>query len=200
MRLRIGFLASHGGSALAAIVGAIGRGDLSAEAAVVISNNSGAAALDHARSAGIPTLHLSATTHPGPQALDVTICRTLDEHGADLVILSGYMKKVGPQTLRRFRGRILNTHPALLPSFGGHGMYGIHIHEAVLAAGVAVTGVTIHVVDEHYDHGLVLSRREVAVLSGDSPESLQKRVKDAEGDLLVSTLMDISAGRLRLPP
>lgn len=199
MRLRIGFLASHGGSTLAAIVDAIRDGLIAADAAVAISNNSGAGALARARAAGIPAVHLSAATHPDPMALDRAMRGTLECHGADLVVLSGYMKKVGPLTLERFRGRILNTHPALLPKFGGQGMYGIQVHQAVLTAGERVTGVSIHLVDEHYDHGPVISRHRIAVLPGDTAESLQERVKVAERELFVQTLADIAVGRLRLP-
>jgi len=196
--LRVGFLASHGGSALAAILDGIREGSVPAAPVVVISNNSGAGALVHARCAGVPAVHISSATHPDAAGLDMAIRSTLQQYGAEVVILSGYMKKVGPRTLERFRGRILNTHPALLPKFGGQGMYGIRVHEAVLAAGETVTGVTIHLVDEEYDHGALLSQREVPVLPGDTPESLQERVKSAEGGLFVQTLADVAIGRLRL--
>ena len=195
MRLRIGFLASHGGSALAAILEAIHSGRLDAAPVVVVSNNGTAGALALAHAAGVPALHLSRATHPEPAALDRAIRDTLGDYAANLVVLSGYMKKIGPLTLDRFQGRILNT-PALLPKFGGKGMYGIHVHQAVLASGDPVSGATIHVVDEHYDHGPVVSRQEVPVLVGDLPEALQQRVKTAEAELFVWTLMEIATGRL----
>lgn len=198
MRLRIGFLASHGGSALAAILGAIHDGRLLADPAVVVSNHSGAAALVQARAVGVPAVHLSTATHPDAVALDTAVRDTLAGQGADLIVLSGYMKKIGPRTLERFPGRILNTHPALLPKFGGQGMYGLRVHQAVLASGDPCSGATIHVVNAQYDRGPTLSRREVPVLAGDTPASLQERIKAAEGDLFVWTLAEIAAGRLRV--
>lgn len=113
----------------------------------MISNNSKAEALARAQREGIPYRHLSAVTHPIAEQLDAAIWQTLVAHGTDLVVLAGYMRKLGSQTLADYRGRIINIHPALLPKFGGTGMYGAHVHEAVLAAGEKETGVTIHVVD-----------------------------------------------------
>jgi phosphoribosylglycinamide formyltransferase-1 len=196
--LRIGFLASHGGSAMRAVVEAMRAGTLAGEPVVVISNNSDAPALAYARAAGIAAVHLSAATHRQPEALDAAIADTLARHGAEVVLLSGYMKKVGPRVLERFRGRILNTHPALLPRFGGQGMYGEAVHRAVLAAGERVTGATVHLVDGLYDHGPVLRQQQVPVLPGDTAQTLQERVKAAEGPLVVQVLRDIASGRLRL--
>jgi phosphoribosylglycinamide formyltransferase-1 len=118
----------------------------------------------------------------------------------DTVILAGYMKKLGPATLGAYRGRILNIHPALLPKHGGQGMYGRRVHEAVLAAGETVTGVTVHVVDEQYDHGPILAQREVTVLPGDTVDSLAARVLAQEHRLYAETLQQISDGRIPLPP
>ena len=144
--LHLGFLASHGGSNMQAIIDACVAGRLDAAPCVAISNNSEAVALERARKAGIPGYHISGKTHPG-DVEDQAILRTLRAHDVDTVILAGYMKKLGPLTLQAFRGRILNIHPALLPKFGGQGMYGTRVHEAVLRAGETVTGVTVHVVD-----------------------------------------------------
>src|SRR3954451_3698286 len=109
---------------------------------VVISNNSASGALARARTAGIATVHISGVAHPDPGELDRAITAELQHHGAELVVLVGYMRKLGPRTLGAFDGRILNVHPALLPNFGGTGMYGQRVHEAVLAAGESVTGAT----------------------------------------------------------
>ena len=196
--MRIGFLASHGGSGMRAVVEAIRAGSLVAEPAAVISNNGAAPALAFARETGIPGYHLSAATHPDPEALDVAIRDALVRHGADVVLLSGYMKKVGPLLRGAFRGRMLNIHPALLPRFGGEGMYGDHVHGAVLAAHVPVTGATVHVIDEVYDHGPILRQREVPVLAGDTVETLRDRVMAAEAALIVDVLRDVVAGRLQL--
>ena len=117
---------------------------------------------------------------------------TLIDSGAEIVVLAGYMRKIGPRTLRAFHGRILNTHPALLPKFGGQGMYGLHVHRAVLAAGDAVTGASVHWVDADYDTGDVIAQREVAVEPGDTPETLAARVQTAERALLVDVLRRLS--------
>lgn len=192
-RVRLGVLASHEGTTLQAVLDACARGALPAEIAVVISNNKGAAALERARSAGVPARHLSGQTHPDPSALDLAICRTLVEHGVDLVLLAGYMKKIGPATLARFRGRIVNTHPALLPKFGGQGMYGARVHRAVLAAGERATGVSVHLVDAEYDTGPIVGQARVPVEPADTEETLAARVRARERGFLVDVLRAIAA-------
>jgi phosphoribosylglycinamide formyltransferase-1 len=195
--LHLGFLASHGGSNMQALVDACKAGELDAVPCVVISNNSDAMALERARKAGIPRYYISGKTHPGA-AEDQAILRTLRAHDVDTVILAGYMKKVGPLTLQAFRGRILNIHPALLPKFGGQGLFGTLVHEAVLKAGETVTGVTVHVVDEHYDHGRILAQCQVPVYEGDSVESLAERVLKQEHRLYAATLQRIATGEIVL--
>ncbi|MFA5788151.1 MAG: formyltransferase family protein, partial [Actinomycetota bacterium] len=133
-----------------------------------------------------------------PDALDAAILEALVEHEVGVVVLAGYMKKIGPRTLARFRGRILNTHPALLPEFGGQGMYGRLVHEAVLAAEECESGATIHLVDDEYDHGPIVAQCRVPVLPDDSPESLAERVQKAERRLWVDTLQAIASGSIRL--
>ncbi|MDQ4149741.1 MAG: phosphoribosylglycinamide formyltransferase [Actinomycetota bacterium] len=196
--LRLGVLASHGGSNLQAIIDACKQGALDAEVAVVISNNASSKALSRAARESIPRYHLSGATHPDFEQLDEEITRTLEKHQVDLVVLAGYMKKVGPRTLRRYPRRILNIHPALLPKFGGVGMYGRGVHEAVLAAGEDVTGVTIHMVDAEYDHGPVIAQTEVPVVEGDTPDSLAERVLEREHTFYVETLERIASGSLDL--
>jgi len=181
-----------------AIVDACKEGRLHAELAVVISNNSESTALERARREGIPRYHLSSATHPDPAQLDAAIMRALEDHGVDLVILAGYMKLLGPQTLARYRGRILNIHPALLPKFGGKGLYGKKVHEAVLAAGERVTGVTIHLVDERYDAGPIVAQSEVPVLEDDTVDSLAARVLEREHQLFAETLEKIVQGEIDL--
>src|SRR5512139_567576 len=195
--LHLGFLASHGGSNMQAIIDACKQGQLDAALCVVVSNNSESMALQRARKAGIPAYHISAVTHPGAGE-DGEILRVLRRHGVDTVILAGYMKQIGPQTLAAYRGRILNIHPALLPKFGGRGMYGKRVHEAVLSAGERVTGVTIHVVDDLYDHGRILAQREVPVREGDTADSLAERVLQEEHRLYSETLRRIAAGEIVL--
>ncbi len=196
--LHLGFLASHGGSNMQAIIDACKSGRLDAKPCVVISNNSGSMALQRAKNEGIPHYHISALTHPGTLE-DEEILRVLKRHGVDTVVLAGYMKMLGPATLGAYRGRILNIHPALLPKFGGKGMYGKRVHEAVLAAGETVTGVTIHIVDEHYDTGPIIAQCQVPVLPEDTVESLAERVLKHEHVLYAETLQKIADGRIVLP-
>ena len=195
--LNIGFLASHGGSSMRAIVDAITSGALAGSARLVISNNAGAAALKFANEHGIPTQHISATSAGDEAAADRAICEALTTAGAEWIVLSGYLRKLGPLTLRRFERRILNIHPALLPKFGGKGMFGRHIHAAVLAAGERTSGITIHHVDGEYDHGAIVAQREIPVLPGDTVETLQQRIMAAEPQFFVETLQAIAAGRLK---
>jgi phosphoribosylglycinamide formyltransferase 1 len=196
-RLYLGFLASHGGSNMQAIIDACKQGRLDAKPCVVICNNSDAKVLTRARQEGIPRYHISAATHPG-DAEDRAILRTLRAHDVDTVILAGYMKRIGPATLQAYRGRILNIHPALLPRFGGRGLYGRQVHEAVLEAGERVTGVTVHLIDEQYDTGPILSQVRVPVAEGDTADSLAERVLAQEHLLYVETLRKISEGTIVL--
>ncbi len=194
--IRLAFLASNNGSSLRAIVGAIEAGALAAEAVLAVSNRKGAPALDFAAAHGLATQVIP--TLPDPVVADARLAEALMESGANLVILSGYLRKLGPQTLAAFKGRILNIHPALLPRYGGAGMYGRRVHEAVIAAGDAVSGASVHLVDDEYDHGRVITQAEVAVLAGETPESLEARVMAAEPNLFVDTLARIARGELRL--
>src|SRR5262245_6704795 len=142
--LRLGFLASNNGSSLRAIVAAIETGTLGADARIVVSNRAGAPALDFARDHGIAARCIP--TLKDPDAADAALASTLTMAGADLVVLSGYLRKLGPKTLSSFRNRVLNIHPALLPKFGGEGMYGRRVHEAVAASGDRVSGASVHIV------------------------------------------------------
>jgi phosphoribosylglycinamide formyltransferase-1 len=197
--MNIGFLASHGGSNMQAIIDACKSGKLEAIPAAVISNNGDSAALVRARTEGIPYYHMSGKTHPGPGELDETILSTFLSHSIDIIVLAGYMKKLGPKTLSHFQGRILNIHPALLPKFGGEGMYGMNVHKAVIAAGEKESGVTIHLVDEHYDTGAIIAQARVPVMPDDTPETLAARVLEQEHLLYPATLQRIVIGELRLP-
>ena len=196
--LRLGVLASHGGSNLQAVMDACKQGRLAAKVCVVISNNSGSRALERARREQVPAYHLSQVTHPSDRDLEEAILNVLGEHGTDLVLLAGYMKRLGRRILSRYRGSVLNLHPGLLPRFGGKGMYGRSVHEAVLASGERVTGVTIHLVDEEYDHGPIVAQTEVPVLQGDTAESLSERVLRREHQFCVETLERISRGDIDL--
>lgn len=199
MTLKLGFFASHNGSNMQAIIEACKAGLLDAKPSVVISNNSESGAMEKALHEGIPAHHLSSKTIPDPDQLDQTILDTLHKHQVELIVLAGYMKRLGEKTLAAYQGRVLNIHPALLPKFGGVGMYGMNVHRAVLAAGERETGVTIHMVDREYDHGDILAQCRVPVLLGDTPEFLAARVLEREHSFLVEVLGAIIIGDIKLP-
>ncbi len=196
--LRIAGLASYRGTNLRHIDTACKREGVRAEIALLISNNSTAGILEYGRQQSIPGMHLSGQTHPDPGALDRAICDALVAQEIDLVFLSGYMKRLGPITINRFRGHILNVHPALLPAYGGQGMYGDRVYEAVLAAGEHQTGATIHLVDEEYDHGRAVMQRQVPVEPDDDVETLKNRVLEAERDLCIAAISRLADGSLDL--
>ncbi len=198
-RLKLAVLASGTGTTLQAVVDACESGALQATVAVVIGNNSGSGAARRAAAHAIPFIHRSGHTHPDPARLDAAIRDALLAREVELVLLAGYMKKIGPRTLRAFSGRIVNTHPALLPKFGGQGMYGSHVHAAVLESGDRQTGISVHLVDEDYDTGRVLAQREVPVEPGDDASSLAERVQGNERPFLVEVLERIASGDLVLP-
>lgn len=196
--LRIGVLASHEGTTLQAIIDACAQGRIDGRVVAVISNNSGSGALRRAATAGIETFHLSSATHSSSDSLDAAICDALQRAHAEVIFLAGYMKRLGPTTLARFPARILNTHPALLPRFGGQGMFGDRVYEAVLAAGESESGASVHLVDAEYDTGAVVRQERVPVLPGDSVESLKARVQACEREAVIKTLAAIATGELVL--
>lgn len=196
--LRIAGLASHRGTNLRHIDDVCRSGSVNAQLVLLVSNNGDAAVLEYARGRGIPWRHLSGRTHPDPNDLDRAILEALREHEVDLVFLSGYMKKLGPQTVSAFRNRILNVHPSLLPRHAGQGMYGDRVYEAVLEAGETVTGATVHLVDEEYDKGPVVRQREVPVEASDTLERLRDRVRQCERELCVETITLLAKGELDL--
>ena len=197
--INLGFLASGRGSNMQAIIDACRDGRLNANPAVVISNNASSVALERARNADIPGYHLGLITHPDPDTLDFMIIEILQRYEVNLVILAGYMQKIRPKVLNTFKNRIINIHPSLLPKFGGRGMYGMKVHEAVLAAGEKETGATIHLVNNEYDGGLILAQCKAPVEQNDTPESLAARVINVEHRLYVETLQKIINGEIKLP-
>lgn len=186
--LRIGVLASGEGLTLQALLDAIAAGRLAAQIDIVVSNNAAAGALRRARQAGIAARHLSATSHPQPAALDAALTAALLEASPDVVVTTGYMKRLGPQLLAAFARRIINIHPSLLPKYGGQGMYDRHVHAAVLAAGEAESGASVHFVEGDYDSGPLIAQARVPVLAGDTVDTLAERVKLRERLLLVNVL------------
>ena len=152
----------------------------------------------HGMQLGAAGMHNQVRQWAGGGFLSGLICRLLDEHGVDLVILAGYMKKLGPATLARFRGRVLNIHPALLPAFGGKGMYGPRVHKTVIASGAKVSGVTVHLADEEYDRGPIVAQEVVPVAFDDTPESLAARVLEVEHRIYADVIRAFAEGRVRL--
>ena len=187
-KLRIGVLASGEGTTLQALLDACELRKLSAEVVIVISNNRESGALRRAQVAAIRTRHLSSATHGNADDLDRAMLAALYEARVDLVVLAGYLKKVGPRMLEAFAGKMVNTHPGLLPKFGGQGMYGRKVHEAVIAAKEKESGATVHLVDGEYDHGEILGQVRVPVMPGDTPDSLAERVQAAERPFLIQVL------------
>jgi len=198
MELRLGFLASHNGSNMQAIIDACRNKTLKSKPCVVISNNSKSGAIDRAKKENIPFYHLSSSTHPSEEELDKAIIDSLKLHNVNLVILAGYMKKLGTRTIKEFNNRILNIHPALLPKYGGEGMYGILVHEAVIKAKEKKSGVTIHIVNSEYDRGPIINQTEVPVYENDTAETLAQRVLKAEHKIYVETIKMIEEGKIRL--
>jgi phosphoribosylglycinamide formyltransferase-1 len=184
---RLAVLASGGGSNLQALIDAHARGDLPAPVVLVISNRADAGALARAARHGLATAHVDFRREADPHA---RILESLREHEVDVVVLAGWLRLVDPRVLAAYPSRVINIHPGPLPRFGGRGMYGLHVHEAVLAAGVDRSGPTVHLVDEHYDEGPILAHVEVPIEPGDSAETLQQRVLSAEHALYWKVLRD----------
>jgi phosphoribosylglycinamide formyltransferase-1 len=156
--LKLGFMASGGGSNFQAILNRIADGSLQGVSPeFLISNNSKCGAVEKAQAAGVAVRHVSSVTHPGPGLAEQEILRIIQDSQIDLLVLAGYMKKIPDAVIALLPDRIINIHPALLPSFGGPGHWGHHVHEAVVAAGARVSGATVHFVDGDYDHGKIIA-------------------------------------------
>ena len=182
--LSIAVFASGRGSNFQALAEAISKRNIEAKIVVAISNNSDAGALALAQSLHIPALHLSQKQFPSQERFTNAILSALDSHGADFIVLAGYMKKIDPAIIRRYRNKIINVHPALLPAFGGQGMYGHRVHEAVIAQRASVSGATVHIVDEEFDHGMIILQESIPVMPSDTPEALAEKVLRIEHRIL----------------
>lgn len=197
-KLKVGVLASHGGSNLQAIIDAAEARAIPAEVCCIISNNKNAKALERAQKHNIPAHHICRAQFNSDEELDEAIVETFKRHQVELVCLAGYMKLIGPRLLEAYRNRILNIHPALLPKFGGKSMYGIRVHQAVIESGEKVSGPTVHLVDEAYDNGRILAQRKVPVLPDDTPESLAARVLVEEHKIYPDVVGKIARGEIIL--
>ena len=194
---KLGFLASRNGSGFRAIVEACETGLLAAEPRLLVANTAKADALNYAKGRGLAIQVIP--TAGDPEVADQRLCTALSGAEVDLVILSGYLRRLGPLTLARFRNRVLNIHPGPLPDFGGEGMYGLKVHEAVISSGVSKTCVTIHLVDEIYDHGTVLDQVAVPIDHGETAKSLEAKVTAMEPKAYVALLSRILSGEVQLP-
>ncbi|MDZ7262978.1 MAG: phosphoribosylglycinamide formyltransferase [candidate division KSB1 bacterium] len=206
-QLKIAILASGRGSNFEAILNNIKHGQLDATIQVVISNKASAGALEIARNNQLPAIHLSSKDFPDQEQFDQRLLAILRQHDVNFIVLAGYLKMLSPFIVREFKHRILNIHPALLPSFGGKGMYGHYVHQAVLDYGCKVTGVTVHLVDEEYDTGPPVLQRCVAVMDDDTAESLAERVLKVEHQIYTEALqlfaedrIEIDGRRVRVKP
>jgi phosphoribosylglycinamide formyltransferase-1 len=183
---RISVMVSGGGTNLQAVIDGVADGRIpGAVIALVLSSRDGVYSLERARKAGIPTVVISKKDYPDEEAKADAILAALAEVGTDLVVMAGYMSILSPRVCRAYAGRMINIHPALLPKHGGPGYYGLHVHEAVLAAGDTESGATVHyVTDGEVDSGEIISQGRVPVLAGDTPETLQQRVLTVEHRIL----------------
>ena len=186
--MNLGIIASHRGTNFQAIIDACRANKLNARVAVAISNNSKSLALIRARKNNIPAFHVSGKTHPNPSARDEAMLNILNRHEVDFVVLVGYLKRVGEKTLSAFQQKVINIHPALLPSYGGQGMYGSKIHEEVLKNRDTETGITIHYVDDSYDTGEIIAQMRIPIDRAESAASLAKKILINEHEFLISTL------------
>ena len=196
--LRVGVMVSGGGTNLQAILDAIDSGKITnAKVEVVISNNPGAYALERARNHGIEAVCISPKSFENRAAFNEAFLKKTDEYDLDLIVLAGFLVTIPEEMIRKYRNKIINIHPSLIPSFCGVGYYGLKVHEAALARGVKVTGATVHYVDEGVDSGPILLQKAVEVQPGDTPQVLQRRVMEqAEWIILPEAVNKIANGMI----
>ena len=192
--LRVCVCVSGGGTNLQAIIDAIDAGRITnAQLVSVISNNKGAYALERAKNKGIDTACVSPKDYENRALFNEAFLRCVDEARPDLIVLAGFLVVLPPAMIQRYEGRIINVHPALIPSFCGKGYYGLRVHEAALERGVKVTGATVHFVDEGTDTGPILLQKAVEVLPGDTPQALQQRVMEQAEWVILPQAIDMIA-------
>ena len=189
-------MVSGGGTNLQAILDAIDSGKITnAKVEVVISNNPGAYALERARNHGIEAVCISPKSFENRAAFNEAFLKKTDEYNLDLIVMAGFLVTIPEEMIRKYRNKIINIHPSLIPSFCGVGYYGLKVHEAALARGVKVTGATVHYVDEGVDSGPILLQKAVEVQPGDTPQVLQRRVMEqAEWIILPEAVNKIANG------
>ena len=195
LKARIAVLVSGGGTNLQALIDAEKSGIInSGTISLVVSNKADAYALERARLVGIPSVTLLKKELGSQEAFEAALIKLLEDEDIDLIVLAGFMSILSESFTIRFKDRIINVHPSLIPSFCGKGFYGLHVHEAALSYGVKVTGATVHFVNEIPDGGRIIAQKAVEVLPGDSPESLQRRVMEqAEWIILPQAAESVAA-------
>ena len=198
--LKTAVLVSGGGTNLQAIIDSIADGRITnTEISVVISNNKNAYALERAKQAGIEAICISPKDYETREAFNEAFLEKLDRYGVDLVVLAGFLVVIPEKMIAKYRNRIINIHPSLIPSFCGTGYYGLKVHEGALSRGVKITGATVHFVDEGTDTGPIIAQKAVEIQNGDTPEILQRRVmEEAEWILLPQAIDDIANGRVKV--
>lgn len=198
--LKTAVLVSGGGTNLQAIIDSIADGRITnTEISVVISNNKNAYALERAKQAGIEAICISPKDYETREAFNEAFLEKLDSYGVDLVVLAGFLVVIPERMIAKYRNRIINIHPSLIPSFCGTGYYGLKVHEGALSRGVKITGATVHFVDEGTDTGPIIAQKAVEIQNGDTPEILQRRVmEEAEWILLPQAIDDIANGRVKV--
>lgn len=196
MALKLGVLLSGSGTTLQNLLDRIDAGALDAEVQCVISSRKGVLGLARAEARKIPAYTVARKDCATAEAFNDALWDILRRHDVDLVVLAGFMSLL--HVPADFRHRIVNVHPALIPAFCGQGMYGHHVHEAVLDYGAKITGATVHFVDEEYDHGPIILQGAVPVLPGDTPDTLAARVQEKERELYPQAIALIAAGKVRV--
>lgn len=192
--LRVGVMVSGGGTNLQAILDSIDNGTIrNARVEAVISNNRNAYALERARNHGIEAVCVSPRDYESREQFNEAFLEKVNEYQLDLIVLAGFLVAIPAAMIQRYRNRIINIHPSLIPSFCGVGYYGLKVHEAALKRGVKVTGATVHFVDEGTDTGPILLQKPVEVKEGDTPEILQRRVMEEAEWILLPKAIDMIA-------
>lgn len=198
MELNLGFLASGRGTNVETILRNIEKGELVAKPKVIITNNPDSEVLEIAKDRNIPAFCVNNHDYLSYESVDEAIEGVLKKYGANLVVLAGYMNKIGKKVIRSYPNRILNIHPALLPKYGGKGMCGDAVHKAVIESNDPVSGATVHIVNEEYDSGTILAQNTVPRFADDTPEVLAKRVLTVEHRLYTDVLKEIQQGIIKL--
>lgn len=198
--LRVVVCVSGGGTNLQAIIDGIAQGAVvDTEIVRVVCNNPGAGALERAKAAGIEGVCVSPKEYGDREQFEAALVRCVEDAAPDLIVLAGFLVKVPAELIRKFKNRIVNIHPSLIPAFCGRGFYGLRVHEAALQRGVKITGATVHFVDEGMDTGPIIMQKAVEVHDNDTPETLQRRVmEEAEWVLLPWCINLIAAGQVKV--